>query len=167
MARSSTDPILYQLTTELGFAHVTSILENAYSISKSADFRFTNILGRSSPIVTYTGSDSMKFTCTLPVFKLSGQDQSVANLFQSYLALTFPQQPGIQPPSLCTLSVGNILQGWQCVCTSVTVQPTNRVWDANGEPLSGSIQVAFAGVEINNVPASQWVNSGTYSYLAF
>lgn len=172
---SSTGPggqsgVLFQLSSD-GFNFKTSCLPTGFRISKGANFNPIDIIGRSSPIITYSSSSSMTVDIQ---FELHADGQGltapkISDLIRSLMGLTFPKKAGIQPPSLCYITaMGTILEDWQCVCSNVDATPGNiPVFDQEGNPHHAEIALKFIGIEIENVNASEWLKGGNFEQTAF
>lgn len=173
------NPILFTLHSENGFHFQSSIFREGFKISKGANFNTgMEIMGRSSPIVTYSNSGSMTLEVTLDLYALHKDPdgiavRSVRDCTLSFLSLTFPRLPGVLPPPLCSITIGgsfesSILFDWQCVCTNVSTDyGKDQVWDTNGAAMSGSVTCSFLGVEIQSTPASVWLRQGAFAQMAF
>lgn len=165
-------PILFTLTAEHGFTFQSSLFEDGFHLSKGALYNGTNIIGRSSPIITYSNSDSMTLEVTLQLVSLSraegGAIHDIRDCVSSFLSLTFPMHPGVTTPPLCTISLGNLLTDWECVAENVSPHyAAHNLYDSDGTPMTASVEVHFKGIEIQSRPASAWLKAGIYRQLAF
>ena len=122
---------LFILTSPL-FSIRTSVLKDGYSFSKSAKFEQTEIMNRSSPILTYSSPSPIVFQIAFDLVAPQSDATEVVQVVQSLTSLTFPVQPGVKPPPLCQITCGTILNGWACVCEDVDNHMGGYgVWDVN------------------------------------
>lgn len=166
---------LFKLRTEVGFSFETDVLHDGIRWGKSANFTQTPILNRSSPIITFANSNPIMLSVTLNLFVTSedefdGGPGYVVRVLESITALTFPVEPGIQPPTLCyiTLAGYSLFNEWACVLPSFEASHgMHNVWDNDGSPMTGSVSLQFMGVEIENRSASELVSRGDFRQFAF
>ena len=173
-------PILFTLQTELGWTYNSSIFPEGIRFGKSAIFTETGIIGRSSPIITYSHSGPTTLEVNLEIYADAFQDgtagpgggfsATVDQIVECFRSLTYPVEGGIQPPTLCTITVGTMpnFQAWQAVCEDVQIHyGTQPVWSPRGTPHMAAAACRFKGVEVDNVPASQFISAGNFRELGF
>jgi hypothetical protein len=152
-----------------GFILQTSVLKSAIRVTKQALFSPQPIINRSSPILTYSSSSSITVDINLDLKAVVG-DLTAAdmnNIAKGLMSLTFPVSSGVNGPPSCTLTVGKntLLQGFQCVCNSASVNlyEENMV-DVNGDPVSLSAALQFTGYEVEAQNASDFAGNSLQAY---
>lgn len=165
---SKKDPVLFKLVTEQ-FSFRTSLLMGGYRWDKSANFNMTEIMGRSSPIITYAHSTCIILTVTLNLAALdSNAKEEVGDILMSLTALTDPVDPGIKPPPLCKVSVGKDFKNWECVLTNVSCESGGEnTWSDEGAAMFGSAALSFTGIEIQNTSVDDLIKTKNYEKLSF
>jgi len=104
--------------------------------TKRASYADVPIIGRSSPIKTYSHSENRSINMRLHFMAVEKSDLQ-ANRDAVYLleSATYPREGDpYRPPPVCKISCGELCgkQPLCCVLDSYTVQPpTNVVWDPN------------------------------------
>ena len=158
-------PVLFLLETNIGFSFSSSAFEDGFHWSKTANFNQNNIIGRSSPLVTYSNSGPRELDVSIVlVADMLGKDiqgpQNLDDAVSCFEALTFPVEPGWKPPTLCKVTLGTY-SGWQaCPCVCETVSPhygTVPVWSEFGGARFAEVGLKFMGIEIDNIPASKYI----------
>lgn len=162
------DPVLFRLTSELGFSFATSIIREGFHLSCSANFNQNQIMNRSSPIITYSNTNAMTLAIMLELYALYGDPKTNINdVINSFRALQLPQDPGVQPPSLCKITLGELLTDWECVLVSVDIHyGNNNLYDENGNSHTAALSCQFMGIEVENSSAEDYVRRGDFRYLA-
>lgn len=168
MPQDNQDRVLFYITTGIGFSYATSVLKDGISYQKSSNFQQTNILNRSSPVITYSGSNAITLSVNLELYAINDSALEIIPILESFTSLTFPYRPGILPPPLCWISCPGfkMLREWECVCNSVDSR-WNGPWDENGLPMTAIVGLQFLGVERENVATEQWLDAGDYTALAW
>src|SRR5437016_3578601 len=100
------DPILFRLDTEIGFNLVTSVLPQGFRIGKTANFNGEQVMNTSSPIQVFVASNATLLSLMLDLHQLSKDDPEVMDVVYTLMALVVPQDPGVQPVTLCTIQLG-------------------------------------------------------------
>lgn len=123
------------ITSDTFFFHAFFEQEQGYSISKSVNWERNPILGRSSPILSYGGSDCAQFSLNIPLFSSieAGDGRTVNDVdaaMRFFLSLTYPdyQQGLLAPPHRCALFLGTQLWPMVVVVNSVSLNPRGP-WD--------------------------------------
>lgn len=165
---SNKEPILFKLVTDQ-FSFKTSMLSGGYKWEKSANFNLTDIMGRSSPIVTYSNSSAITLSVTLNFAALDEDAQKeVGDVLKSLTALLFPVDPGTKPPSLCKVTAGKDFKNWQCVLQSISCESgAENTWSEEGASMFGTASLSFLGVEIQNKSVDDWIVTRNYEKLSF
>ena len=168
------EPILFKLEAN-GFVFETSSLKDGIKWGKQATFTQTPIMNRSSPIITYANSAPTILSVGFDLVAMEDGDQvDLMYVMDSVMSLTFPNDPGIEPPTLCYITlfgeskVSSIFNQWPCVVPSVDCQVgQHQIWTKDGAPMSGSCTLQFLGVELQNHSAKEYLQAGNYKQLAY
>lgn len=161
------DPVLFKLVTDQ-FTLKTSLLNGGYKWDKTANFTQTEIMGRSSPIITYANSSVITLTVTLNFAAFEDAVADVADVLKSLTSLTFPVEPGIKPPPLCKVTAGKDFKNWECVLSTVSCDSgAENTWSEEGASMFGTASLTFIGVEIQNVSLDDWIATRNYTKLSF
>lgn len=129
--------------------------EGGYSISKSARWADTDIIGRSSPIKGYSGSDAASFSLRIPLFSSieQGDDRTpydVRDGVRFFLSLTYPDyKNGIKPPHRCILFMAE--QFYAIVVPMSCSIDFPGPWDkASGLSFRAIVDISFQ--EVDDIP---------------
>lgn len=165
---SDTPALFYLYAPDANFTFETSALKGEYTYSKSATFNQNDILGRSSPIITYSKSEAIILNVSVQLIAYdTGAREEVTDVIQSLVALTFPVEEGVKPPPLCQVTIGEF-KDWECVVNNVAVTAgENNIWDERGMPYMASVDLTFLGVEIQGKTAKDYMKAKDYKRLAF
>lgn len=163
------DPAILTIVADNGFSFETSCVPSGINWSKSALFNEVAIIARSSPIITYSSSSAIVLPINLEFYAMFGEAQKeVADIQKSFMSLTFPVTPGIQPPPMCRITYGGVFKQWKSVCISASpASGKHNIWDESGLPLTGSISLQFKGIEIDNVASDEWLASTSFDQLGW
>lgn len=170
-ASSGQVPVLFSITTTLGFSFSSSFFQDGFRYSRQANFNESGIIGRSSPLITYSNTGARDLDVTLEIYADAlGDDNKpgeieLDNVVAAFEALVMPVKPGEQPPTLCTVTIGTHpnFQDWKCVCVGFDCHYGSvPVWGDNGTARFATVNLKLKGVEIDNVPASDYVSSGDF-----
>lgn len=155
-----------------GFRKV--IMDNLPDISdgKSASYTPTTIIGRSTPLTTYSHSDTRNISWAMHLFVKSAEDIN-ANLeiLRVLESCTYPRNNGgpgpYSPPVICKIKCGDLLSVGSPLCAvlkSYSVKfPTDVAWDSDKlTPYKIDLDLSFEVVySSNDLPgADRIVNSG-------
>lgn len=128
---------------------------SGYTISKSVSWNATEIIGRSSPLQGYRGSEPSTFTLSIPLFSSINQGDGgttarVVQFARFFWSLAYPDYgDGIKPPHRCLL-VTPLVGEMDVVVTSVNINDLGP-WDASsGEPHHVIVDVTF--IEVDDIP---------------
>lgn len=136
-------------------------------------FNQTPILNRSSPVITYSNSSPIILSVSLELFVLSSDERTfVTDALQTFTSFTFPEEPGVKPPSLLRVTIPGYEKGifdqWACVLTQIDCQSGNHtLYQKDGSPLTGVANLSLMGVEVENVAASKYLKQKNFRALAF
>ena len=159
---------LFVLTSEIGFNFSSNCLIDGYHASSSPNWNQVQINGRSSPIIMFANTNPMMLSLNIPIFEIDEEEQGdVVKIGKSFLALTKPTKPGVEPPPLCHITLGSFFEDWECVVASVDVHMGDHgIWNDDMDPITGMISLQLMGVEVENVSAQDIVASGDYTQFA-
>ena len=167
VSASKKDPVLFKIVSDQ-FSLRTSLLMGGYRWNKTANFNQTVLMGRSSPIITYSDSSCINLSVTLNFAAFEDAQQDVADILKSLTALTFPVEPGVKPPSLCKVTAGKDFKNWECVLQSVDCESgAENTWSEEGASMFGSASLVFIGVEVENKSVDDWIATRNYDRLSF
>jgi hypothetical protein len=168
------DPVLFSLQSENGFFLQTAVIQESFSLSKTANFAQQEIMNRSSPFITYAASGPLMLAVTLSfVAGIGGLVVAdINNIGKGLLSLTFPMKSGINPPPVCTINMGagTIVNNLPFVCTSCDLKwGENNIWDSTGDPMALSANLSFLELEPVSVDSGDWGGGAlkNYKYIAF
>lgn len=166
------DPVIFQLTTDIGVSVKTSVLPHGVSWSKESNINWTRILNRASPVATWADSSPIRMVVGLEFMTLQGDPaKETWDPLSSLLSLVFPEEDGTKAPTLCYVTIGSGLMwdDWECVCASVSgaAGAEHKIYSPDGDPLHATCEVTFMGIDQKNVVASKWKKSGSITQLAF
>jgi hypothetical protein len=163
------DPSIFQMTTQVGFSLTASNLDGGWRRTKSVNLAPQVILGRSAPLQTFASGNPATVEVQLKVLAMQDDaDSFVKGLCNSLHALTYPKDPGIEPVTLCYITLGKIIDDWPCVLVSVTDNPGNdNIYDDDGIPCTAIIDLAFVEIAIENSSVDDWLETRNVRMLAW
>jgi len=116
-------------------------------------------LNRSSPVVNYSGSGATEISIDLKIreFKKDGHAGKAVDVANAFSALVYPITPGVSPPPVCYLTIGDgsTFNKWRCVVGSVSARLFGP-YDLTGRARSADINVSFTEVDWRNTNAEKW-----------
>jgi len=147
------------IAIDLHWSLRTTILPEGVSDNKSARWDSTDIINRSSPFLTYSGSDSSEISFSIQLFATEAGriQEDIVRPLQALKSLVYPVAPGLIPPSRCYINFGGIIgpTNFTGVCRSVSRQmPRDNAWAAGGIPMTATVQLSFVEYDTVNIPAS-------------
>lgn len=160
------DPVIFSVTCENGFSFKTSVIPEGISLNKGATYSNTEILNRTSPILTFNAGTPLTLDMTFEIVDLTGSKDTAA-IVRAFLGTVVPITPGVEGPGPCKITIGSgaLLEDWQCVCVSVAPRLSD-IWDTNGDPMKAVISCQYVGYEQTPSSAADW-GSGNYEQLSF
>lgn len=163
------DKVLLKISSSNGFSLQTSVIREAIRVNKSAVFAQQTIPNRSSPVITFSNGNAMTVDMTLEFKTVTDNltTQDLNNLAKAFTSLAFPVSSGINPPPVCTITVGQntLLNNFKCVCTNVSTSlGEDLMWDSNGNPMCLSIALNFMGIELEAQDASDFAGNSIQAY---
>jgi len=144
---------------ETGDQFTMQFIPDTIADSKGSNWATYNIQGRSSPLRGYSAGPSRIIRFTANMFtdptadgtpKSTGEIKHDVDLL---LSLPYPDySKGIAPPHKCLVNIGDIVTGFQCVCTNAEAEYLGAwPWEA-GPGLPHGVRVTLEFAEVQDTP---------------
>jgi len=148
---------VYDIEAERQFTF--QFIPETISDSKGSNWATYNIQGRSSPLRGYSSGPSrtIRFTAVMFVDPVAdGTTKSLSQIKQDVdflLSLPYPDYSGgLKPPHKCLVNIGDIVQGFQAVCTNAQADYIGSwPWEP-GPGLPHGVRVSLEFAEVQDSP---------------
>lgn len=164
------DKPLFELRTS-GFVLQTSVIQpEGIRYSKGAVYNEEIIINRSSPVLFYSHSTSTRFDVNLMFVAMENARTEVEDVLTALWGLVHAEtQAGIDPPSLCYVTLGDNDVFQQKECEVVNVAPNwgvNQMFD-NGMSMMALCTLSFISSDLENKSRKDYKGATNFKQLSF